>query len=418
MKSTNSPRSLCPEINSGSSGRVSRMKELSLWRRVSSSGGRFFVLSIAFHLLLIGGACIWVVQSSAKQRKLNFSGATKPAPSVPEVSHEYKVQQDRRDQTAPQLSPVKITTTFEGAKMAIPELALAPASTAVMASAIGGMTGVTGAMNAATAKGVMNSGASGAQTNAGLNIFGFRGAGTLKGLPGRLYDLKQSRERVVTEANSNNSSLKILKKFEEKGYDRSVLESFFVAPDELTASRFWIPSIPASTMAKCFNVEKDVRPNCLVLHYKAKIVPPKEGTYRFVGFGDDFLGIKCDGKLILPFDRKGSRVYLRGEKAGALYEVTKRGHAVSDPIRLSKNQSCDFEVVLSKWSGGLTGFSLLVEREEDLAKYKRTSEGYPIIPIFETDISAPIPEDAGRPGMPTVLPEYDPVRLVWKVLKN
>ncbi|MEI6399684.1 MAG: hypothetical protein WCO71_13020, partial [Pseudomonadota bacterium] len=251
-----------------------------------------------------------------------------------------------------------------------------------------------------------------------MNLFGFRSTGTLKGLPGRLYDLKQSREKVVTEANFNNSSLKILRKFEEKGYDRSVLESFFVAPDELTASRFWIPSIPASTMAKCFDVEKDVRPNCLVLHYKAKIVAPKEGTYRFVGFGDDFLGIKCDGKLILPFDRKGSRVYLRGEKAGALYEVTKKGHAVSDPVRLSKNQGCDFEVVLSKWSGGLTGFSLLVEREEDLPKYKRTPEGLPIIPIFETDISAPIPEDAGRPGMPTVLPEYDPVRLVWKVLKN
>jgi len=91
---------------------------------------------------------------------------------------------------------------------------------------------------------------------------------------------------------------------------------------------------------------------------------------------------------------------------------------MSDSVTLTKNQVCELEVILSEWPGGLTGFSLLVEREEDMDKYKRNADGLPIIPIFETDISSAIPEYTGTPGRPTLLPERAAQRVAWKVLKD
>ena len=76
------------------------------------------------------------------------------------------------------------------------------------------------------------------------------------------------------------------------------------------------------------------------------------------------------------------------------------------------------DVFIVEWPGGLATFSLLVEREEDLPKYKKTPDNLPIIPIFETEITSEIPTYTGKPGLPTLLPPHDPTRLQWKVIKE
>lgn len=395
----------------------------NLWTRLSRTGGSFLILSIIFHLLLFIGAGLWVVQSNQVQRKLNFSGAAQPAPSAPQPSPEYKVQAARRNATSAPLAPTRISSTSEAAKIAIPDTPLSTPAFGAMPTSISGMAGAGkgsfGMATSSTGKAGMSSTGM-PSTGSEVSVFGFKGASTLKGMTGHLYDLKQNPDKSPTDYDNHNRQnvLKIVNTLNAKQFDLSVLSPFFRANDELTASRFWIPSMTSAQMPRSFGVEKEVKPISLVVRYKAKVVPPKEGTYRFVGFGDDFIGVKLDGKVILPFDRKGTRLYCRGENAGAFYEITKKGHAVSDSVTLSKNQVCELEVILIEWSGGLTGFSLLVEREEDMDKYKRTADGLPIIPIFETDISTPIPEYTDTPGRPTILPERAAQRIAWKVLKD
>lgn len=393
----------------------------NVWTRLTRSGGSFLILSIVFHLLLIIGAGLWVVQSSQAQRKLTFSGAAQPVPSAPQPSPEYKVQAARRNATSAPLAPTRISSTSEAAKIAIPDTPLSTPAYNSIPTSMSGMAGAgkgpLGLATNGTGKGGM-SGTGMPSTGPGVTVFGFKGASPLKGMTGHLYDLKQHPDKSPTDYDTNNrqAALKIVNTLNARQFDLSVLSPFFRANDELTASRFWIPNMTSFEMPKSFGVEKEVKPISLVVQYKAKVVPPKEGTYRFVGFGDDFIGVKLDGKVILPFDRKGTRLYCKGENAGNFYEITKKGHAVSDSVTLSRNQVCELEIILIEWAGGLTGFSLLVEREEDMSKYKRTPDGLPIIPIFETDISTPIPEYTGTPGRPTILPEYAPQRIAWKVL--
>lgn len=395
----------------------------TFWQRLIRSGGSFLILSIAFHILLLVGAGLWVVQSSQVKKKLNFSSASQPAPAAPQPSPEYKVQAALRNASSAPLPPARISSTSTASKISIPETPLSTPSFGAVPNSISGMAGMgTGSFGMATngtAKSGVGGGSMGSAGNE-VSVFGFKGASTLKGMTGNLYDLKQHPDKSPTEADDNTrqAALKIINTFSAKHFDRGFLTTYFKAAGELTATRFWIPSIAAAELPKSFGVEKDVRPYSLIVHYKARVVPPKEGTYRFVGFGDDFLGVKLDGKVILPFDRKGSRLYFKGENAGNFYEMTKKGHAVSDSITLTKNQICDLEVVLSEWPGGLTGFSLLVEREEDMDKYRRTAEGLPIIPVFETDISSAIPEYTGTPGRPTLLPEHATQRVAWKVLRE
>lgn len=395
----------------------------TFWQRLIRSGGSFLILSIAFHILLLLGAGLWVVQSTQVKNKISFAAASQPAPAAPQPSPEYKVQAARRNTSSAPLSPARISSTSAASKLSIPENPLSTPVFGAVPNSISGMlgmgTGSFGMRANGTGKSGIGGGSMGSVGNE-VSVFGFKGASTLKGMTGNLYDLKQHQDKSPTEADANNrqAALKIINTFSAKHFDTNVLATYFKAAGELTATRFWIPSMAAAELPKSFGVEQDVRPYSLIVHYKARVMPPKEGTYRFVGFGDDFLGVKLDGKVILPFDRKGTRLYCRGENAGNFYEVTKKGHAVSDSVTLVRNQVCELEVILGEWPGGLTGFSLLIEREEDMDKYKRNADGLPIIPIFETDISSAIPEYAGTQGRPTLLPESAAQRVAWKVLKE
>ena len=167
-------------------------------KKLTLSRGSFLMLSIVFHLLLIGGACVWVVQSTQTQRKLNFSGGTKAPTSAPEVSREYQVQADRRNQTAAPLSPTRISTSSENAKISIPDVSLAtPQSGGLPSLSMGGMAGAGEGMFAASGggNGLMGNGR-GAMAP-GVTLFGFKGAGTMKGMTGRLYDLMQNKDKAI-----------------------------------------------------------------------------------------------------------------------------------------------------------------------------------------------------------------------------
>jgi hypothetical protein len=400
--------------------------KLSLWQRILNKGGSFLFLSIVFHLLLLAGAATYVVQSIHSKEKLKFtSNPTLGAPG--QKSLEYKVQTAKRNQSmssAPAAS-TRLTSSASNVKVAIPDAPLTNSSSSAMPSIMGGMGGSSfGASGGGGGVGgIAVPGAMAAMPAAGFTVFGFKGSGVGRGLSGRLYDLKQDKDKKPTEGDGNDKSyvLRYLRNFDEKRFDMKLLQPFFVSPVELMATRFWVPNGPASQMPQAFNVEKDVKPTSLLIHYKGKVSPPKDGKYRFVGFGDDFLGIKLNGKVILPFDRPGSRIYgTDATVTGAFYANTKKGHAVSDPVLLRAGQPVDLEIILVEWPGGLMTFSLLVEREEDLrdGKYKKTPNGLPILPIFETDITAAIPEYEDKPGTPTLLPPRDPNRMLWKVLRE
>ena len=258
-----------------------------------------------------------------------------------------------------------------------------------------------------------------------FSVFGFKGNNkSVKGLIGHLYDLKQGPGKKPLAAGVNTNAAAIASEFQREKFDPKVLKPYFVAPTELMGVRFWIPNLSVSEMPVSFGVEKDVTPVALLVHYKGKVSPPKDGTYRFVAFGDDLFGIKFGGKVILPIERRGTYLYPGPEMQAGFYVSSKGGHAVSDPVQLSTSQEYEMEVVLVEVPGGFCTFTLLVECEEDLKanKYKKTENGLPILPLFETNITDPIPKfDRKDPKTPkgmspqNLIPPHDPNRLLWKV---
>ncbi|MEI6712245.1 MAG: hypothetical protein WCO60_00725 [Verrucomicrobiota bacterium] len=399
--------------------------KFSLWQRITNKGGSFLFISIVFHLLLLAGAAVYVVQTIHTKEKLKFTGAGKSLGSPGQKSLEYKVQTVKRSQSmsTPMVS-TRLTSTSSSVKVAIPDAPTMTGTSMGMPAMMGGMGGSGfsggGGAGGAAGGGMGVGGAMAAMPAANFTVFGFKGSGAIRGLNGHLYDMKQSPERKPTEQDSSSpaATFAFLKAFSDGKFDLKMVKGFFQSPVELMATRFWIPNTNASEMPKSFAVEKDVKPTKMLLHYRAKIAPPKDGRYRFIAYGDDFLGIRFNGKVILPFDRPGKRLYCKGEEANAYYEVTKKGHAESDMVQLRSGQECDIEIMLCEAAGGLCAFSLLVEREEDKPNYKKTPDGLPILPIFETEIASPIPEYKSVPGTPTLLPPRDPNRIAWKVLKE
>ncbi|MEY5027040.1 MAG: hypothetical protein RLZZ244_2568 [Verrucomicrobiota bacterium] len=410
----------------GVPGEAPKVK-FSLWQRIVNKGATFLVISVLFHLVLLIGATLYVVQTIQAKEKLKFTQKLAGGPPG-QKNLEYKVQNAKRNQTmsAPMAANTRITSTSTNAKVAIPDAPTMSTSTSALPSMMGGMGG-TGFGASGGGRGGGSGGGGGGMGGAmaalpatGFTVFGFKGGGSGRGFIGELYDLKQFTDRKPTEHDSSGrgSVMGFLKNFSDKKFDPKLLTPYFKSPVQLMAQRFWVPSRNAGEIPQVFGVEKDVKPAAMVLLYRAKVAPPKDGVYRFVGFGDDFLGIKFNGKVIMKFDDKGSRKYCKGEEAGAFYEITKGGHMVSDPVRLSANQPCEMEVVLAEGPGGLCGFSLLVEREEDRDRYKKTPDGLLVLPIFETDTNTPLSQYTGIPGKPTILPPNDPNRVAWKVLKD
>ena len=108
------------------------------WRLFATK--RFFLISLALHLLLAGGATIWIVQVVMPSRKPAFAAppsATKAATHA--MEHQVKMAKKQASMSAP--PAVKRIVTKSAAKIALPAVPTVPASQPVLPVAMSG-TGV------------------------------------------------------------------------------------------------------------------------------------------------------------------------------------------------------------------------------------------------------------------------------------
>lgn len=403
-----------------------RQIKFTLWQRITNKGGSFLFISIVFHAILLLIAAAYVVQTIQQKDKLKFSGAPKSAGSPGQKSLEYKVQTAKRNQSmSTPVSATRLTSSASNAKVAIPEVAMSTSSAFAMPSTMGGMSG--GAFSGGGGGGMGGTGMPGGMGGMGMSnvkftAFGFSGNAPMRGLVGTFYDLKQTPDKKPTELDQNSPgpTYEFLNSFASANFNTEMLKPYFKSPVNLMAHRFWIPQMEGFEVPKAFEVDKEVRPRSILVHYKGRIVCPKDGKYKWIAYGADYIGIKVNGKVVLPFktDPKKGRIYC--EKRNALYEKFKGGHAVSEEVLLRKNQEFDMEVVLAVGASGLVGFSLLVENDEDIKnrKYKVSKEGLQIPPMFEMEVTTPIPDYPETDRTPSLLPPRHQDRLLWKVIRE
>ncbi len=227
------------------------------------------------------------------------------------------------------------------------------------------------------------------------------------GFVGTFYDLKQTRAGKPTNVSPDEYHT-IFRKFVREHWRVSVLGEYFHAPQKLYTPQIFIPNMPADEGPKAFDLADKVQPSRWLVHYKARVAPPADGTYHFVGGGDDVLVVRFNGKTVL--DRcwyqqdeewKTARNYDYG------YTGIPNGFARGDALRLKAGQFYDMEVLIGEQPGGLVFFSLLLEEEG--VDYNRDARGNPILPVFRL-AGGPLPE----PQEGQTFPPYDPTGAIWK----
>jgi hypothetical protein len=238
-----------------------------------------------------------------------------------------------------------------------------------------------------------------------VSMFGARGSGSLDGLIGTFYDLKQTKDRKPTASMSGGGAIpayrKAVQSFVDAGWSVSRFSGFYRAPDQLLSTQLWIPSQSADAAPKAFDVEKEVKPSRWVVHYRCMIEAPSSMPFRFVGSGDDWLLVRWDKKIAL--DDGYERI-----EVGADGRYKDFGQTCTDEFKMSrspgtlhrlkagpwikpvKGQKVPFEVLMGETPGGVFDMYLAIEPAKSGQTTNGKYQGTDQLKLFRTS-SGPLP---------------------------
>ena len=381
----------------------------NLWQRWTAWNGSFLVISILLHVLLFGGATLVVVQVvQNRKEKMKF---TAPPPSA-NASVEHKVKPSKKAAAAAPAISKRITSTAVNASIALPTMDLNSTGPDVIASVMSGM----GASGLGAGSG---GGAAGMASMplAGLTAFGFKGKMN-GGLVGHFYDLKQTPNHkpsdVIGAAHITRHS-DTLEEFFTKGWDENVLKKYFQAPDQVTAFQIFMPIMKSEVATKAFGVEKEIKGLNWVVHYKGSVRAPKDGTFRFVGYGDDMMAVRFNKENVFAaawdqpvtvdmfrkvfsnlYGNKETRVRINTESNYSTGKMDSRGSW----FQVEAGKTYPIEIIASEAYGGGSAYLLAIEERGQFTHGPK--EKNILYPIFALKKGIPAPPD-GPPTAPEPL---------------
>ena len=209
--------------------------------------------------------------------------------------------------------------------------------------------------------------------------FGTRDSHGEAALLGIFYDLKQTQQRKPTGVSLDDYD-KIVANFINKNWDESVLGPHFRTVRSLNTTQIFIPMMSAGEAPRAFDAQTFVQPRMWLAHYKGQVSPPEDGTYRFVGFGDDLCAVAVDEKTVLV----SALFNVPGWTAPVSPKISvsdSRHLTAGDWITLKKDQIIDLDVIIGERPGGKFGAFLLYEKQGVTYPLSDTHE--PMLPVFQ-----------------------------------
>lgn len=219
---------------------------------------------------------------------------------------------------------------------------------------------------------------------------GFGSTSKLDGtISGYLYDFKQTPDGqpVAGYSTSNRAHFTDrINRLHSSRYSSSALNRFYRTKQPLYVRYIAIPFSNASDGPRFFNAEKEVKPSGWIAHYSGQVVAPRDGTFRFVGAGDDYLSVTVNRKfrLVAAWEDIRDSVAVRGANASRhpnhRSPIGTAPLAYGDWFSVRKGQTLDLSITLGERPGGMVGFVLMIE--EKGAVYRTTASGQPVLPPF------------------------------------
>ncbi len=232
---------------------------------------------------------------------------------------------------------------------------------------------------------------------------------------GYLYDLKQSPSGNPTGLDAGGLHEK-MKALIASNWSPNILSPYYKSPTPLNTSSIFVPTINAEDGPKAFGVEKEVKPNVYIVWYKVTASPTQDGTYHFVGAGDDILLVRVNHKMEL--DGSGRPIWANQAKAQKYcmtnFNPTWEGNAnfwIGEPFHVSAGEPVDIDVIIGEEPGGRSNYFLFLQRDE--STYQKQSNGTPLLPIFQLD-STPI-KPVGAPG---TFPPFSSTPEPWQAVSK
>ena len=337
------------------------------------------LLSIGIHavILLVGGYL--VVSQIAEDRKISFGGGDQKQQA--ELQHKVK----RRALPSAPAPNKRITTKSSDAKVALPDM---PEVARNMGPSIAGSMGSGGFAVGTGLGGAGGLAAGGSKGNdfSKVNFFGLRTPSKGGGeFIGTFYDLKQTRGHQPTNMTVDEWTA-FTQKWVKDGWDVKELQKYYAGPHQLRTPFMFIPCMAASEGPKAFGLEREVKPGRWVAHYKAKVVSPVSGKYRFVGVGDDALLVRFNGKVVLnsmdPSTMSNPVMFYH-------YEGMRTSLPAGVWFNVNAGTPNEMELLIGENPGGLLYALLLIERAN--AHYEKDPKGLPILPVFRLSNAVPSP---------------------------
>ncbi len=217
-------------------------------------------------------------------------------------------------------------------------------------------------------------------------------------LVGYFYDLKQTSKSRSSNMSSSGwvSTVQNLVKHD---LDESVISGFLKSSDARSTNGLAIPEQASANAPTAFGLGQKVKPSLWVIVYHAKLSAPKTGRFRFVGFGDDLIVARVNGKYV--FDG-GWQHFVNDPELKSKYtnvwsslEIKRDcGLRIGSYFSVTEGEQINLDVAIGDMTG-LCGYFLFLEEEG--AHYDKTADGTPKLPLFQVGAKLPVPSGAETP---------------------
>jgi len=181
-------------------------------------------------------------------------------------------------------------------------------------------------------------------------------------LIGILYDFKQNQKREPIPMDRHIFEVQV-EEFIDKGFDEGMLNKYYRVPRALYTTELMIDTIDADTAPKAFGVEKTVKPEKWMVHYKGQVSVPEDGIYRFLGNSDDFVAVAVNGKTVLVDVTPGTGNTLKTKWFAKEKFDLEGDYTAGDWIELKAGKPFDLDIVTGESPGGQYRCRLAVQKK-------------------------------------------------------
>ena len=363
-----------------------------------------FLVAIAIHaLLLIGGGSVVIFKGGnplaifTSQDVAGEGGAEAEAPPSPEEP----MPEPESEPMANEMEPVPTEIEESSDILALSTPTTVPSFAPPAPAKVSAPTG-SAASPVKMASAPRPVGKAGAKRTKGSTLFGFseKMGGELEGT---MYDLKLKADGKKPSGINEMSFPDAVKKIVRNRFRPNSLADFYRVDKKFFATMFYIPLREAGEAPKTFGVQDKVKPNNFIIHYEGSFAAPEDGTYRFVGLGDESIIVMVDGSVKLegnwvPFLSYAERNDRQGDYIPDFFPVIKDSAQDKEKwarlregewIALKAGQPRKIDILLVEQGdpkaekGGNFAFVLLIEKQG--GKYetkKRGNQTVTVLPPF------------------------------------